>query len=376
MQLKDQIFALRQLVAEESRTKLSVGHCYELLATALSYDTLASLTSQAVVISLRGADSNDVEDVRLLLAGMPDYLRITHRHGVIGAAGQAYPVALAVQQYVLDQGLVGVPIEAILLHYENSPYPHHHGEHAMVTLLWMLLDLPHKQLRLPFDMLEEACTRIPALHYPILQLYLHVLDRGVEGDDAVFTDHLLARSQYHLYQAAAGGHPVAMLDSLQIQLYQGSKLGEESFIDLAKHSTVPGVAARAAGLAEKAGLTATSMHWSGIAAPAGDLPSMRRLVLATEQSPTVETWTWIYLSMLMGEDVRASTMKAPLEGGDHNGEENDDDIRGGLLCAPNDEELRVPALAADLDEAAQVKATELFKRFEEAAAPLNQECPF
>lgn len=378
MQLKDHVFALRQHVAAQAGTKLSVGHGYELLATALCYDTMASLTSQAIIISLRGADSNDIEDVRLLLAGMPDYLRITQRHSEICAAGQAYPVAMAVQQYVQEQDLVAIPLEAILVHYENSPYPHHQGEHAIVAWLWMLEDLSPEQLRLPFDMLEEACARSPALHYPTLQLYQHVLDRydeGLDGDDAVLAAHLLARSRYHLSQGAAGGHPEAMLDALHVQLYQGGTLDEEAFIDLTRHSAVPGFAARAAALAEEAELPTATLTWSSTAAAAGDLPSMRRLVLATEQAPTVETWTWIYLSMLMGEDVRASTLRAFHEGGDHHGEEYDDDIGGGLYAA-GEEELTVPILPAELDEVARAKATELFNKLQESAAPLNQECPF
>lgn len=73
---------------------------------------------------------------------------------------------------------------------------------------------------------------------------------------------------------------------------------------------MPGFAARAASLAEEAGLTKTCFHWSEFAGAEADLPSMRRLVSSSAASPTLETWTWIYLSLFMGEGVRASTMKA------------------------------------------------------------------
>lgn len=59
---------------------------------------------------------------------------------------------------------------------------------------------------------------------------------------------------------------------------------------------MPGFAARAASLAEEAGLTKTCFHWSEFAGAEADLPSMRRLVSSSAASPTLETWTWIYLS--------------------------------------------------------------------------------
>jgi hypothetical protein len=57
----------------------------------------------------------------------------------------------------------------------------------------------------------------------------------------------------------------------------------------------------------------------------GHIEPMRWLVEQSEQAPSVETWTWIYLSKLLWSDVTAESLRIYHDAGQGDGQEYDDD---------------------------------------------------
>lgn len=170
MQLKNLVFTLRQYLAEESFTKPSVGHTYELLASLMGYDTFASLSSQAFLIPLRGSHSDVIENIRILLAGHPDRQAAAKRHEALGAAGDAWTVAGSLEAFAKERELVAIPFQTLIAH-ESGAGEDTWSSFAFGELMKGLVTISQDQLELALSMLEDACGRELRLRPPLIRLY-------------------------------------------------------------------------------------------------------------------------------------------------------------------------------------------------------------
>jgi hypothetical protein len=65
-----------------------------------------------------------------------------------------------------------------------------------------------------------------------------------------------------------------------------------------------------------------------------------------------QSWVWVYLSELVGRDLRVSTMRAYHDGGLYAGQEYDDD-QGGPLYADGDQGVVLEPLSIEEDAEAR-----------------------
>nr|WP_011922903.1 hypothetical protein [Pseudomonas fluorescens]CAM96126.1 hypothetical protein pQBR0094 [Pseudomonas fluorescens SBW25] len=392
MLLKELVFALRQLIAEKTGEKPSVGHTYEMLSALLGYDSFASLNSQAFIVSLSGCDANAVENVRLLLGGILDLRGATNRHLSLKASGSPRPIAQVVETFAQQHELVAIPLTGLLELCNGYEPLDDATEFAIDELHNCILQMSPPQLRLAFGMLEDHSAKNPSVHYVIHRIYSWLLDchdtvldydsvpnfwlrqarSGLSlsvdqqryADKALFAEGFMERMKFHLSKAASSGHTEAMLVELE-GIDRRASLTAADLAVFDPHASTPGLAGRVAVLAEEAGLSVFAESWLRRAAAYGDFKALDRLVSANCSAPTVETWTWIYLSRLLGNDPTASTLRAYHAGGLYADEEYDQD-QGGDFYVEGRERLEVAPLNPDLDAEAQAAAASFYERIPNA----------
>lgn len=202
MLLKNLVFSMRQYLSEELGVKPSVGHTYELLASLMGYETFASLSSQAFLVSLRGSHWNVIENVRILLTGNPDRDGAIKRHAALKAPGEAWAMAKALEKFATEHELVAVPLQALLDHGFNScadPW----FDYAFDELLKGLVTISHDQLELALSMLEDASAREPRLRPPLIRLY-QILQECFEFDPGLST-YFRERAEHHKHGSDIDG---------------------------------------------------------------------------------------------------------------------------------------------------------------------------
>lgn len=368
MTLKDLVFAARQHIQHRTSTRLSTGHTYELLAAALRFNSYAELTSQAALVSLQG-NRHSRSEVTVQPA---DEQHLVRRHLAIGAPGDRHVVCAAVVTFVDGHQLTTVHFSDLIAHYQQLDHFLPVGQPPSLADLDLV---PTDCLELTLAMLEAACPRFPGLHYPLAQLYAYTMqdiDRpepywhqqqlagkqltGVQLEWAEayrsFEAHK-ARFEFHTRTAAAAGNPDAILDMLE-------EFGSDrALLESLRSSAHQVDTMRAAEVALNSGRIDDAELWFSRAAAEGEIEAMRWLVQRSEDAPTVEIWTWVYLSRLLGKDICASTLRAYHDGGPYHGQEYDDDF-GGALFVDGDEALDLPALAPELDRQAHAEAQRLF----------------
>lgn len=386
MLLKELVFALRQHIAEKTGDKPSVGHTYELLSALLGYDSFASLNSLAFIVSLAGCDGNSVENVRLLLGGILDIRRATERHASLKSPGSPRPIAQLLETFAQRHELVAIPVASIVELYDGQAQMDYATEYALEDLNSCFLDMEPEQLKLSLGTLEDHSAKEPSVHYALYRIYDRLVDHHDSGsdhwlrqlrsgrsltaaeqtfaDEALFAESLKERRQFYLSRASSFGHPEANLVVLE-GLSDRAGITPANLAVFEPQASTPGLPWRVAVIAADAGLSELADYWLRRAADDGDIEALDRLIRTSCSTPTVETWTWIYLSRLLGSDVTASTLRAYHAGGLNDGEEFDDD-QGGDFYVDGVEGFDVEPLSPDLDSEAQAAAGRLYERIRPA----------
>ena len=155
---------------------------------------------------------------------------------------------------------------------------------------------------------------------------------------------------------------LADTDKYAFHLREAGRLGNEhALLDLAErfddpvffekiNDTVDEDPIRIAEIAEGLGRMQDARHWLTIAAEAGDIEAMRRLIEEFDYEDQQQCWIWIYLARLLETDLTKDDYYAIYEGGNMYL-----DGQGGVELA---------LLNAEQDAVAQQSAKELFKRIE------------
>lgn len=97
------------------------------------------------------------------------------------------------------------------------------------------------------------------------------------------------------------------------------------------------------------------------AAALGDIDAMRALIYEYDAENLFQNWVWVYLSELLGNDLRESTLQAHHDGGLYAGELYDDD-QGGPLYVDGDEGGELTPISAEQELEARGLAEQLFRR--------------
>ncbi len=141
------------------------------------------------------------------------------------------------------------------------------------------------------------------------------------------------REAFHLQEAARLGHVDAQLEQAHVALQEAEQSGD---FDGAK-------------------------HWYKEAAVLGDVGAMRTLIEVYDQQNLFQNWVWIFLSELLGHDLRKSSLRAYHDGGMYADQDYDDD-QGGPLYIDGDEGIALDAL--DLEQALEARrvAEQMFSK--------------
>ncbi|MCM8593535.1 hypothetical protein NFO98_31285, partial [Pseudomonas aeruginosa] len=145
------------------------------------------------------------------------------------------------------------------------------------------------------------------------------------------------RHAYHLAEAAKLGHRAARLARAVNGAHNAE--GEEDF-EVAKQCYLE-------------------------AAELGDIEAMLELIEVYDQENTKQNWIWVYLSALLGEDLRESSLCAYHDGGMFADEDYDDD-QGGPMYVAGHEGIELQPLSAADDAEARRLADEYFSRIDPA----------
>lgn len=143
------------------------------------------------------------------------------------------------------------------------------------------------------------------------------------------------REAFHLQEAARLGCSEARLELSLCSAYEAEKTND---FEAAKRS-----------YAEAASL--------------GDVDAMRALIYTYDQSNLFQNWVWVYLSELLGSDLRQSTLQAYHDGGMYAGQLYDDD-QGGPLYVDGDEGVDLAPISTEQELEARRVAQQLFSRIE------------
>jgi len=100
-------------------------------------------------------------------------------------------------------------------------------------------------------------------------------------------------------------------------------------------------------------------HWLTIAAEAGDVDSMRRLIEEFDQADLQRCWTWLYLAQLLEADLTKDNHYAIHE----DGSDYDDDD-GGPMYVDGQHGIKIAFLNKDQDAVARINAQKLFEKIQ------------
>jgi hypothetical protein len=163
----------------------------------------------------------------------------------------------------------------------------------------------------------------------------------------------------HLREAGRLGSQHALLDLAE-------RFDDSSFFERPRHDVGADPSA-VADIAERLGRVADAKHWLTVAAESGDTRAMLRLIEEYDQGDLARSWTWLYLSRLVGTDLSKDDHYAINE----DGSEYDDDVGGPAYAAGRDG-VDLESLSAEQDATAKDAARDLFDRIQRAAAPTHR----
>lgn len=163
----------------------------------------------------------------------------------------------------------------------------------------------------------------------------------------------------HLREAGRLGNQHALLDLAE-------RFDDPSFFEVPRHDVGADPSA-VAEIAERLGRVADAKHWLTVAAESGDTRAMLRLIEEHDQGDLARSWTWVYLSRLVGTDLSKDDHYAINE----DGSEYDDDVGGPVYAAGRDG-VDLESLSAEQDATAKDAARNLFDRIQRAAAPTHR----
>lgn len=381
MTIKELAFSAKQHLNSVTGQQFKQSHVYELLAACNGFKSSASLNSHHVFATLD--DEPEISSERLLL--LHQRLIDLGYADVAEAAGSAIlhlvsqhrfaAVSLSFVLASLKGGHIG---ERYLDDYYNDPDD---GDNCFEVAhsrkeIWLDEDRPD----LLFDGLDAAAGRGNALaHYALALFYGRggILDehdpspgddywlkqwelgkelKGVElewAQAALADRERISKSDFHLEQAAALGFDEAVVDLAE-------KTRDSALLSRVFALSSFNEPMRIADLAAKCGQLAVAKHWCVQAARQGDLHAMRHLIDDIDSDNTFQGWVWVFLSEMLGRDLRNSSMRAYHDGGMYADQEYDDD-QGGPLYIDGDEGVELEPISSADEAEAKKLAAELFR---------------
>lgn len=382
MAIKELAFSAKQHLNSVTGQQFKQSHVYELLAACNGFKSSASLNSHHVFATLDYEPDISTESLLLLNQRLID----------LGYAGVAEVAGSAILHFVSLHRFAAVSLSFVLASVRGGDI----GERYLDDYLndsdgsddefdvaadfrkepW----LDEDQLGLLLDGLDAAAGRGNALaHYVLALIYGRggILDEHnpSPGDDYWLKQWQLGKELkgVELEWAQAALADRERISKSDFHLEQAVLLGfDEATVDLAEKTGDPALLSRVfalssfndpmriADLAAECGQAAMSKHWCIQAAKQGDLQAMRHLIDHIDSENIFQGWVWVFLSEMLGRDLRNSSMRAYHDGGMYADQEYDDD-QGGPLYVDGDEGVELEPISSADEAEAKKLAAELFR---------------
>lgn len=384
MTIKEFAYSAQQHLQVQTGEPFKRAHLYEFLAASFSYHSYAALCSESVIFpgpqaSIPDASSNTalrrrclelgyqaatadivstefpslIEQKRVHLVKLPALIASLRRQ----LSYRGYWAWQSDEEFDEDEN-------EGLAHLIDEDWPPFPGE-------------PRKEL-IPGDLftaLEEAASKANAdAHYALALIHAPVdVDKRSPGIDYWYNEEkngrvlvgvqkefadeyaeMMAKDtkyEFHLREAGRLGNELALLDLAE-------NFDDPSFFDIIKrgrdHNPL-----RVAEIAENLGRIDDLHHWLTVAAEAGDVEAMLRLIEEFDQDNLLRCWTWIYLAELLDTDLTRDDYYAIHE----DGSDYDDDVGGNVFLAGRSG-IKLRPLSEDQDALARLNAQALYDKIQ------------
>ena len=354
MAIKNLAYTTKQQLESATHLAFRHSHVIELLAASFGFKSNAALTANHVIVNLRNAVEPRSDDLLLLQSRLVDLgyqavadvagsvlLQILREHRLGAAAIEQVPDLLDGAHWGPEDVEWGDEDESEQKPYEDFTFA---------------FDLDGAELLM--EGLEAAARRGNAsAHFALAHIYRRDEHSDLQGSEywhsllkrgrplqGIELEWALAyeraqmqveRHAFHLAEAAKLGHRAARLERAIDGAHDAE--GEEDFEE--------------------------ARRCYQEAAALGDVEAMLELIEVYDQENTQQSWVWVYLSALLGEDLRQSSLRAYHDGGMYADEDYDDD-QGGPMYVAGHEGVELEPLSAEDDAEAQRLAGEYFSRID------------
>ncbi|WP_447768579.1 hypothetical protein [Aeromonas veronii] len=383
MTIKQFVHDTRQQLADSSALSLKTSHLYELIAAAFGYRSYAALQAEAIVLH------------RTPWPCQPD-LALLEQRGRELALPQPQTLSLLIGQHLQRAGVVNIQVEALGLTREDDwddtwedGWLDDEVEDDDAQLQ------PAPSSTTPLNAAQALLEQLDAYHQPPIALQaLQQLEAFAErghpqvhwwlaqrlGDAETYIDNSDVPSGYWYRKQQEGmvlSGPelefangfAAMLEEQQRWLHHTLKAAQGGIVEarfaLAEARLDSGIfdidpatvsdPAAIAWLAMEHDNPKAAHHWLTQAALRGDTQAMLALIEECDRDNLYQSWVWLRLAQLLGDDFTQDDLRAYHE----NGDEYDDDV-GGPLYVAGREGIELPPLAPELASKAEEEAQRLF----------------
>ena len=360
MTIKEFAYSAQQHFQAKTGEYIKRAHIYELLATSFGYNSFAALSVESVVIQEQ-QEVKIVSQNNYNLAIRQRCVELGYRPATADAVSSELPAYVAEHQinivrlstlvtnlrcelpYLDEYSDWDVEDEAfspqLLTGLEASASKGNALAHYALALIHTPNDDNHRQVGIDYWYNQEKQGRMLT---------------GVEKEWADQFARKIANEEkyeFHLREAGRLGNEQALFDL-------ADKFDDPSFFEKAK-SIADHDPLRVVEIAENLGRIHDAYDWLNIAAEAGDIESMRRLIEEFDQDNLEHCWVWLYLAQLLGTDLTKDDYHAIHE----NGSRYDDDV-GGPIFVDGQEGIKLASLNKDQDSVARQKARVLFEKIQ------------
>lgn len=390
MAIKELAFSAKQHLNSSTGQQFRQSHVYELLAACFGFKSSASLNAEHVFATLDAEPDISTECLLLL----------NQRLIELGYASVADVAGSAILHLVRLHRFAAVSLSFVLAsvrggdigkrYLDAYDYDHDDSDDEFDFVANSRKEpwLDEDKLDLLLDGLDAAASRGNALaHYTLALMYgrygvLGDDDNPSAGDDywlkqwqlgkelkgvelewaqaALADRERILKSDFHLEQAALLGCADAMVDLAE-------ETGNQALLNQVFALSSFNEPMRISDLAAECGQPAVSKYWCIEAAKQGDLHAMRHLIDDIDSGNIVQGWVWIFLSELLGRDLRRSSMRTYHDGGMYADEEYDDD-QGGPLYVDGYEGVKLEPISEAEGVEAKKLAAELFSKIDPKGA--------
>jgi hypothetical protein len=384
MTIKEFAYSAQQHLQAQTGEPFKRAHLYEFLAASFGYHSYAALCSESLLFP--GSQAS--------IADTPPNTALRQRCIELGYQTVTADIVSTEFPFLIEQKFIHlVKLPELIATLRGKLFYRGYGawqddeefdedEYESLTHLidedWPLFPGESRKDLISKDLLTAleaaALTNNAEAHYALALLHAPVdADERSPGMDYWYNEEKNGRVLVGVQKEFADEYAEMMAKDTkyEIHLREAGRLGNElALLDLAETFDDPSFfeivkrgsdhdPLRVAEIAENLGRIDDLYHWLTIAAEAGDVEAMQRLIEEFDQDDLSRLWTWVYLAQLLDTDLTRDNYYAIHEDGSH----YDDDV-GGTVFMAGRAGIKLRPLSEDQDALARLKAQALYDKIQ------------